>query len=111
MSAVAGRSVYRPDARYADTLPETVAFIEERLAGGDWRETYPKMFQAYGDLFDYAAEDAWAGTVAERRGGDRPDRLPPPCVPAAGLRLGRGGVLKSRHCCPPCLSRSASPRR
>ncbi|MFA3878728.1 NAD-dependent epimerase/dehydratase family protein [Streptomyces sp. MMCC 100] len=60
MSAAREQLGYRPVARYADTLPETVAFIEERLAGRDWREAYPKMFQAYGDLFDYAAEDAWA---------------------------------------------------
>jgi hypothetical protein len=51
---------YRPVARYADALPETVASIEERLAGApDWRAAYPKMAEAYGDLFDYAAEDAW----------------------------------------------------
>ncbi|MEV5883945.1 NAD-dependent epimerase/dehydratase family protein [Streptomyces sp. NPDC052020] len=50
---------YRPVTRYAETLPETVAWIGERLAGRDWREAYPKMVQAYGDLFDYAAEDAW----------------------------------------------------
>ncbi|MEV8292940.1 NAD-dependent epimerase/dehydratase family protein [Streptomyces rochei] len=56
----AGRQLgYRPVVRYAETLPETVAFIEERLAGRDWREAYPKMFENYGDLFDYAAEDAW----------------------------------------------------
>ncbi|WP_435605179.1 NAD-dependent epimerase/dehydratase family protein [Streptomyces ardesiacus] len=52
---------YRPVARYADALPRTVAFIEERLAGRDWREAYPEMYTAYGDLFGYAAEDAWAG--------------------------------------------------
>ncbi|MGV9966271.1 NAD-dependent epimerase/dehydratase family protein [Streptomyces olivaceus] len=56
---------YRPVARYAENLAETVAFIEERLAGRDWREAYPEMFRAYGDLFDYAAEDAW---FAARRG-------------------------------------------
>ncbi|WCN06119.1 NAD-dependent epimerase/dehydratase family protein [Streptomyces sp. M92] len=50
---------YRPVVRYAETLPETVAFLEERLAGRDWREAFPKMFRNYGDLFDYAAEDAW----------------------------------------------------
>ncbi|PPS83140.1 NAD-dependent epimerase/dehydratase family protein [Streptomyces sp. MH60] len=60
MSAAREELGYRPVARYADTLPETVAFIEESLAGRDWREAYPKMFRAYGDLFDYAAEDAWA---------------------------------------------------
>ncbi len=50
---------YRPVVRYADTLPETIASIERRLAGRDWREAYPDMVRAYGDLFDYAAEDAW----------------------------------------------------
>ncbi|MFC7886725.1 NAD-dependent epimerase/dehydratase family protein [Streptomyces sp. NPDC057376] len=50
---------YRPVVRYAETLPETVAFIEEQLAGRDWREAFPKMFRNYGDIFDYAAEDTW----------------------------------------------------
>ncbi len=63
---------YRPVLRYAETLPETVAFIEERLAGRDWREAYPKMFRSYGDLFDYAAEDAWETTGRETgKGGGR----------------------------------------
>ena len=59
MSAAERELGYRPVARYAETLPETVTWIEGQLAGRDWREAYPKMFQAYGDLFDYAAEDAW----------------------------------------------------
>ncbi|WP_443062029.1 NAD-dependent epimerase/dehydratase family protein [Streptomyces sp. NBC_00490] len=50
---------YRAVVRYAETLPETVAWIERQLAGRDWREAYPKMAQSYGELFDYAAEDAW----------------------------------------------------
>ncbi|MFB9537476.1 MULTISPECIES: NAD-dependent epimerase/dehydratase family protein [Streptomyces] len=65
MSAAERELGYRPVVRYADTLPETIASIEEQLAGRDWREAYPKMVQAYGDLFDYAAEDAW---LAEREG-------------------------------------------
>ncbi len=59
MSAAERELGYHPVARYAETLPATVAWIERRLAGRDWREAYPKMFQSYGDLFDYAAEDAW----------------------------------------------------
>ncbi|WP_172638857.1 NAD-dependent epimerase/dehydratase family protein [Streptomyces tailanensis] len=60
MSAAERELGYRPVVRYAKTLPDTVTWIEGQLAGGrDWREAYPKMFQAYGDLFDYAAEDAW----------------------------------------------------
>ncbi|GGZ27696.1 reductase [Streptomyces poonensis] len=62
MSAARRELGDRPVARYAETLPETVEWIERRLAGRDWREAYPEMFGAYGDLFDYAAEDAWLGT-------------------------------------------------
>ncbi|WP_217143657.1 NAD(P)-dependent oxidoreductase [Streptomyces sp. AC627_RSS907] len=65
MTAAERQVGYRPVVRYAETLPETVAWIEERLAGRDWREAYPKMFAAYGDLFDYAAEDTW---LAARQG-------------------------------------------
>ncbi|GAA2285393.1 reductase [Streptomyces ruber] len=53
---------HAPVAGYAEGLPETVEWIERRLAGRDWREAYPDMVRAYGDLFDYAAEDAWLGT-------------------------------------------------
>lgn len=59
MAAAERELGYRAVARYAETLPDTVAWIERQLAGQDWREAYPKMFQNYGDLFDYAAEDAW----------------------------------------------------
>ncbi|MEU1054014.1 NAD-dependent epimerase/dehydratase family protein [Streptomyces sp. NPDC005876] len=59
MTAAERELGYRPVSRYAETLPETVAFIERRLAGRDWREAYPQMARTYGDLFDYAAEDAW----------------------------------------------------
>ncbi|TPQ18491.1 NAD-dependent epimerase/dehydratase family protein [Streptomyces sporangiiformans] len=68
MSAARRELGYEEVTRYAETLPETVAWIERQLAGGagpgggagrDWREAYPKMSEAYGDLFDYAAEDAW----------------------------------------------------
>lgn len=59
MTAAERELGYRPVTRYARSLPDTVASIEERLAARDWREAYPVMLQAYGDLFDYAAEDAW----------------------------------------------------
>lgn len=60
MSAAERELGYRPVVRYAESLPETVAWIESRLtAGRDWREAYPRMAEVYGDLFDYAAEDAW----------------------------------------------------
>ncbi len=64
MSAAERELGYRPVvARYTDRLPETVAWIEHRLAGRDWREAYPRMFQNYGDLFDYAAEDAYLDSL------------------------------------------------
>lgn len=59
MSAAERELGYRPVVTYAASLPETVAWIEGRLAGRDWRDAYPKMYETYGDLFDYAAEDAW----------------------------------------------------
>ncbi|MBE8470760.1 NAD-dependent epimerase/dehydratase family protein [Streptomyces justiciae] len=59
MAAAERELGYRPVVRYADRLAESVASIEEQLSGRDWREAYPRMLQAYGDLFDYAAEDAW----------------------------------------------------
>ncbi|MFC3577051.1 NAD-dependent epimerase/dehydratase family protein [Streptomyces yaanensis] len=62
MSAAERELGYRPLVRYAETLPETVAWIERQLAGRDWREAFPKMAAAYGDLFDYAAEDAWSAS-------------------------------------------------
>ncbi len=62
MSAAERELDYRSVVRYAESLPETVAWIEGQLAGRDWREAYPKMFETYGDLFDYAAEDAWSAS-------------------------------------------------
>ncbi|MEW1823831.1 NAD-dependent epimerase/dehydratase family protein [Streptomyces sp. NPDC088196] len=59
MTAAERELGYRPVATYAESLPETVEWLKAQLAGRDWREAFPKMFQAYGDLFDYAAEDAW----------------------------------------------------
>ncbi|MFD4523948.1 NAD-dependent epimerase/dehydratase family protein [Streptomyces sp. NPDC058470] len=62
MSAAERELGYRAVVRYAESLPETVASIERQLAGRDWRKAYPRMFEAYGDLFDYAAEDAWSAS-------------------------------------------------
>lgn len=59
MTAAERELGYRAVVRYADRLAETVAWIEAHLSGRDWREAYPRMFQTYGDLFDYAAEDAY----------------------------------------------------
>ncbi|MFJ2832418.1 NAD-dependent epimerase/dehydratase family protein [Streptomyces sp. NPDC087263] len=60
MSAAERELGYRAVVRYAESLPETVASIKRQLAGRGWRKAYPRMFEVYGDLFDYAAEDAWS---------------------------------------------------
>ncbi|MFF0200182.1 NAD-dependent epimerase/dehydratase family protein [Streptomyces sp. NPDC005017] len=59
MSAARRELGYRQVTGYAESLPETVEWITDRLSGRDWREAYPKMYATYGDLFDYDAEDAW----------------------------------------------------
>ncbi|MFC7307979.1 NAD-dependent epimerase/dehydratase family protein [Streptomyces monticola] len=67
MTAAERELGYRPVTTYAESLPETVEWLSRHLNGRDWREAFPKMAAAYdpsGDLFDYAAEDAW---LARRR--------------------------------------------
>ncbi|MGW1892671.1 NAD-dependent epimerase/dehydratase family protein [Streptomyces sp. NPDC002004] len=62
MTAAERELGYRPAVGYADSLPETVSWLVDQLGGGDWRAAFPAMARAYdpsGDLFDYAAEDAW----------------------------------------------------
>ncbi|MFG2191803.1 NAD-dependent epimerase/dehydratase family protein [Streptomyces sp. NPDC048639] len=62
MSAAERELGYRAVTGYTASLPGTVAWLAARLEGRDWREAFPKMAAAYdpsGDLFDYAAEDAW----------------------------------------------------
>ncbi|MGW1051932.1 NAD-dependent epimerase/dehydratase family protein [Streptomyces sp. NPDC002521] len=60
MSAAERELGYRPVVSYAESLPETVAWLTDGLrAGRDWRECFPLLARVYPDLFDYAAEDAW----------------------------------------------------
>lgn len=62
MTAAERELGYRPVTGYADSLPETVAWLSAELDGRSWEEAFPEMFRTYsphGDLFDYAAEDAW----------------------------------------------------
>ncbi|MFI1793608.1 NAD-dependent epimerase/dehydratase family protein [Streptomyces olivaceoviridis] len=59
MSAAERELGYRPVVSYAESLPETVEWLTGVLHGRDWREAFPLLAQAYPDLFDYAAEDAW----------------------------------------------------
>ncbi|KIF73324.1 reductase [Streptomyces sp. 150FB] len=62
MTAAERELGYRPVTGYADSLPETVAWLCAKLDGRTWEDAFPAMFRTYsphGDLFDYAAEDAW----------------------------------------------------
>lgn len=59
MSAAERELGYRPVVSYAESLPQTVEWLTGALRGRDWREAFPLLAQAYPDLFDYAAEDAW----------------------------------------------------
>ncbi|MEV6051928.1 NAD(P)-dependent oxidoreductase [Streptomyces sp. NPDC052107] len=57
MSAAERELGYRPVVSYAESLPETVEWLTDALAGRDWRECFPLLAQVYPDLFDYTAED------------------------------------------------------
>ncbi|WP_328908826.1 NAD-dependent epimerase/dehydratase family protein [Streptomyces sp. NBC_00234] len=59
MAAAERELGYRPVTGYAESLPETVSWLAGRLDGRDWTDAFPKMARNYGDIFDYAAEDAW----------------------------------------------------
>lgn len=66
MTAAEREFGYRPVTGYAESLPRTVAWLAERLDGRDWKEAFPKMARNYGDIFDYAAEDAWLAEYDRR---------------------------------------------
>ncbi|MFI6060056.1 NAD-dependent epimerase/dehydratase family protein [Streptomyces sp. NPDC051286] len=60
MTAAEKEIGYRPVTGYTKSLPETVEWLAARLDGRDWRDAFPAMLRAYGEvLFDYSAEDAW----------------------------------------------------
>ncbi|MBB5926123.1 NAD-dependent epimerase/dehydratase family protein [Streptomyces echinatus] len=59
MSAAERELGYRPVESYAEGLPATVEWLTGELRGRDWRTRFPLLAQAYPDLCDYAAEDAW----------------------------------------------------
>ncbi|MFJ4923056.1 NAD-dependent epimerase/dehydratase family protein [Streptomyces sp. NPDC088725] len=68
MSAAERELGYRPVTGYAESLPETVAWLSEQLAERAWEDAFPALaaqFAGYGDPFGYADEDAW---LAGRRG-------------------------------------------
>lgn len=57
MSAAERELGYRPVISYAESLPETVGWLADALAGREWRECFPLLARVYPDLFDYTAED------------------------------------------------------
>ncbi|MEU3427661.1 NAD-dependent epimerase/dehydratase family protein [Streptomyces gardneri] len=59
MTAAERELGYRPVVSYAETLPETVAWLTEHLGDRDWREAFTGLAKYGVDFFDYAAEDAW----------------------------------------------------
>ncbi|MGW7433776.1 NAD-dependent epimerase/dehydratase family protein [Streptomyces sp. NPDC054861] len=64
MTAAERELGYRPVVSYADSLPATVGWLADRVAGRDWRETFPGLAKYQVDWFDYAAEDAWLAARA-----------------------------------------------
>ncbi|MFF1509681.1 NAD-dependent epimerase/dehydratase family protein [Streptomyces sp. NPDC058326] len=64
MTAAERELGYRPVVSYAESLPETVAWLAGHLSGREWREAFPNLAKYGVDFFDYAAEDAW---LAARR--------------------------------------------
>lgn len=81
MTAAERELGYRPVTGYAESLPETVDWLTERLSGRDWEDAFPQLVRSYGrdSLFGYAAEDAWLerydrGAVPEVCGTSRTDK-------------------------------------
>jgi nucleoside-diphosphate-sugar epimerase len=65
MSAAGRELGYRPVTGYAESLPETVAWLVDAARGRDWRSVFTDLADNYKtDFFDYAAEDVW---LARRR--------------------------------------------
>jgi hypothetical protein len=68
MSAAERELGYRAVTTYEQSLPRTVAWLADSLAGRDWREVFPvpaRLSDGNGDWFGYAAEDRW---LAAREG-------------------------------------------
>ncbi|MFF8606525.1 NAD-dependent epimerase/dehydratase family protein [Streptomyces sp. NPDC015346] len=59
MTAAEKELGYRPVVSYEESLPATVEWLAERLAGREWRQAFPNLAKYQVDFFDYAAEDAW----------------------------------------------------
>jgi nucleoside-diphosphate-sugar epimerase len=58
MSAAEREVGYRPVTNYADGVGVACQWLVEATRDTDWREVLPGHARYYGELFDYAAEDA-----------------------------------------------------
>lgn len=65
MSLAQAELGYRQPATYAEAMRDTVAWAVEAVAGRDWREVFPTLARYPGDLFDYAAEDAFLAPAGD----------------------------------------------
>jgi nucleoside-diphosphate-sugar epimerase len=61
---------WRPVARYERAVEATYEWLVETTTGRDWREALPGAAAVYGDLFDYAAEDAVVSSKVLRTSDD-----------------------------------------
>lgn len=59
MSAAEREVGYRPVTGYGDGVRAACDWLVEATRGKDWREVLPPHARYYGELFDYAAEDAF----------------------------------------------------
>ena len=67
---------WRPVTRYERAVRATCEWLVERTRDRDWRDELPGAAEIYGDLFDYAAEDAFvAGLAGQSTGEIRPVRV------------------------------------
>jgi nucleoside-diphosphate-sugar epimerase len=57
---------WRPVTRYEHAVTATCEWLVERTRDRDWREALPGVAEIYGNLFDYAAEDALVAGLAGR---------------------------------------------
>jgi nucleoside-diphosphate-sugar epimerase len=59
MSAAENEVGYSPVTGYAEGVRVACEWLVEATRGRDWREVLPSHARYYGELFDYAAEDAY----------------------------------------------------
>jgi nucleoside-diphosphate-sugar epimerase len=59
MSAAEREVGYRPVTDYRDGVRAACEWLVEATRGKDWRDVLPSHARYYGELFDYAAEDAY----------------------------------------------------